>query len=115
MKAYYQELPAKFENVGNGSIRYRMNIQEDVSDEDVITYFCDEFIIWKNERAELVRVVIESLFGNGIEQKLLNDFNAAQAGILHQEAGQAYIDYLQVRKEIKEHIYADWSEYVIVN
>jgi hypothetical protein len=110
MKAYYQELPAKFEDVGNGSIRYRMNIQEHVSDEGVTTYSCDEFISWKNERAELVRVVIESLFGNGVEQKLINDFNAAQAGILPEEAEQAYIDYLQVRKEIKEQIHGDWSE-----
>lgn len=106
MKAYYKELPSKFEPVGNGSFLYRMNINEVVTENET-SFECDEFVVWKMEREEIVRTVIDTLFGHGIEQKLINDFNAANAGILPDSYKDAYIEYLNKRKDIKEQIKVD--------
>jgi len=49
--------------------------------------------------------VIAALYGNGYEQKLLNDYYAAIEGILPVEYKKPYIDFLNERKSIKEMIH----------
>jgi len=111
MKASYKDLPAKIQPVGNGTFLYRMNIVKQVSEEGEISYTCDEFQINHLTREEMVRQVIADLYGNGVEQKLMNDYNAAELGLLDETDKIPYLNYLANRKIIKEQIYADFDEY----
>lgn len=111
MKASYKDLPAKIQRVGNGTFLYRMNITELVSEEGEVSYTCDEFEINHLTREEMVRQVIADLYGNGVEQKLINDYNAAELGLLDEADKIPYLNYLANRKIIKEQIHADFDEY----
>jgi hypothetical protein len=57
-------------------------------------------------REKITECVMAALYGNGYEQKLINDYNAAKAGLLGPEYEQPYLDFLSQRKLIKEEIYA---------
>lgn len=114
MKASYKDLPAKIQPVGNGTFLYRMNITEQVIEkegEGEVSYTCDEFQINLLTREEMVRQVIADLYGNGVEQKLINDYNAAELGLLDEPNKIPYLNYLANRKIIKEQIHADFDEY----
>jgi len=62
---------------------------------------------------KITEAAIAALWGNGIEQKLLNDYNASLLGVLPAAAGQLYLDFLQQRKALKEQIDADSRLYNI--
>lgn len=113
MRASYKDLPAKIEPVGNGNFLYRMNIIPVTNQDDEVYFECDEFeIVGTPSREDIVRTVINVIYGNGIEQKLINDYNASILGILDNSAGDDYMQYLEDRKDLKEKIYADWGEYL---
>lgn len=113
MKASYKDLPAKIVAVGNGSFLYRQNIVEVTNQEDEVSYECDEFVIaGAISREDIVRTVINDLYGQGLEQKLINDYNASVNGILPVGAGNEYLSYLEDRKVIKQTILDDWNEYL---
>ena len=73
-----------------------------------IKYKCFEVVVWQTvTKTKITSAVIEAIWGNGIEQKLLNDYNAASMGLLDESYLEKYSTFLKDRKEIKEKISAD--------
>ena len=118
---FYQEEPLKLEAVGNGSYLYRWNIQEEEVEalspkkEEVETktqWKCYEIVVWATlDRNKITEAVIDAIWGKGIEQKLQNDYNAVQFGILAQEAAEPYKQFLVERDIIKSQVNAVCVEY----
>lgn len=130
-RAFYDHKPAVFEAVGNGSIIYRWDIKKELTEQiedlafgigepitatDVEHYSCKEVVVWETVTAnKIVREVIDSEWGEGIEEKMLNDYNAAQLGILDESYIDTYKQFLTERKALKEQIDADCAKYNIAN
>ena len=55
----------------------------------------------------IFETLITELYPQNIEQKLLNDYNAANAGIESKEKAQPYIDFLETRKSLRATVDAD--------
>jgi hypothetical protein len=115
--AYYDTKPAIFEPVGDGSYRYRWDIQEvempamEPESAPRTQWACKEVIVWATvTREKITAAVIAALWDSDYEAKLLNDYNAAKEGIFGKD-GQKYIDryttFLNERKAIKEQVNAD--------
>lgn len=102
MKANYTNKPDTIEAVGNGSTRFRYNIVE--ADRG---YNCEEVIIYGAVTAEkVIAALIAELWGNGIEQKLINDYNEFKAGLSdNADAETKYLDFLRKRKVLKEFVH----------
>ena len=81
MKANYDHMPEAIEAVGNGSHLINYNI-EPVEQEGKTSYNCNQVVVWSLAKDEIKRAIINEEFPHDIEQKLINDFNAANAGIL---------------------------------
>lgn len=107
--AHYDNQPSKYQAMGDGSYKYRWAIEEVVATDDVAAHWkCLEVVVWGTvTRKLLTQEVIEALWGKGVEEKLLNDYNAAQLEILDESYIQIYKDFLNERKDIKEMINAD--------
>ena len=110
--AFYDNQPAVFEAVGNGSYAYRWGMEQiQVANHDETTsvkYKCFEAVVWGTvTKDKITRSVIEAQWGNGIEQKMLNDYNAASMGVLESSYVDKYHDFLIERKSLKEQIAAD--------
>ena len=113
----FDKKPAILESVGNGSYFYRFNIREHVSDDEAMpdTFDADEVVVWSPITAnKITEAVIGYLWPPNYEQKLINEYNAAQIGqygsLLDSEAQNkvnAYRTFLQERAAIKAHIDAD--------
>lgn len=125
-KKRFENKPFTFERYDKNKLQYRFNIEqveETVVDEDEAEkveecYYAHEVIIpLPIEREELVERVINHLWGNGVEQKLINDYNSAQRQIIDKEEAniftQRYDQFLEQRKEIKEEVNRDMKEYRI--
>lgn len=113
--AFYDKRPAAFEAVGNSSFVYRWEIKEITNEiNNETSYKCFEVIVWGTVTYDkLMEMVINALWGNGIEQKLINDFNAANEGILDESYIEKYKDFLNARKRIKDQIKKDCVTYNI--
>ena len=94
MQAFYDNKPSKLEAIGNGSFAYRYNIQEvekpAQSDNTETTeqaqgqtqWVCEEVIVWSPLSAnKITEKVLTEKFENNFEQKLVNEYNAAQLGL----------------------------------
>lgn len=92
MIAFYDNQPAKLEAVGNGSYVYRFNIQkvekpatvepsELASDDEAPVqeqWKCEEATVWAPLSSnKITETVITEKWDNNREQKLVNEFNAA--------------------------------------
>ena len=55
----------------------------------------------------ILETLITEMYPQNIEQKLLNDYNAANAGIEDKEKAQPYIDFLGTRKSLRAMVEAD--------
>lgn len=125
MKAYYDQLPNAFEEVGNGSVRYRFNItqitSQNTESEDTPTtqYLCDEVIVWKPLSSnKITQAVIGELWQSDYEQKLINEFNAANLGLIDGSKTSAaakvkianYKAFLSDRDAIKAQVDKDCAE-----
>lgn len=130
MQAFYDHKPSALEAVGNGSYLYRWELEEvaapamgaAASDEqakalpessDIRTQWrCREVTVYEPLTAnKLTLAVIESIWGGGIEQKMLNDWNAVQLGILPEAPyKENYVNFLTERKRLKEEIDALFDE-----
>lgn len=132
-RAFYDEMPSTLEAVGNGSYLYRWDIQEEVkpasehSDADSETanvqdsgtqYSCLEVVVWSPVSSNaILEAVISALWPNNREQKLINDYNAAQLGCFGTKTGEkaqsainAYKAFLTQRDAIKAQVDADCEE-----
>ena len=128
MQAYYDNQPKKLEAVGNGSFRYRYNIREEEkpvqASENSETaqeaqaqpqWVCEEVTVWAPLSANKIteKVLTERWDGN-YEQKLVNEYNSAQMGLLSEEEAaariEAYRAFLTERTALKSQVDADCAE-----
>ena len=129
MQAFYDNQPKKLEAVGDGSFRYRFNIREEENpaqgSENSETseqaqaqtqWVCEEVTVWAPLSANKIteKVLTERWDGN-YEQKLLNEYNAANLGMIPdkeetEKCRQAYTDFLRRRAELKNEIDAFCAE-----
>lgn len=128
MQAFYDNQPKKLEAVGNGSFRYRYNIREEEKpvqeSENSETaqeaqaqpqWVCEEVTVWAPLSANKIteKVLTERWDGN-YEQKLVNEYNSAQMGLLSKEEAaariEAYRAFLTERTALKSQVDADCAE-----
>lgn len=128
MQAFYDNQPKKLEAVGNGSFRYRYNIREEEkpvqASENSKTaqeaqaqpqWVCEEVTVWAPLSANKIteKVLTERWDGN-YEQKLVNEYNSAQMGLLSEEEAaariEAYRAFLTERTALKSQVDADCAE-----
>lgn len=130
--AFYDHQPSVFEAVGNGSIRYRFNIQEVEAENTQVSgeepqqgetptqWQCDEVVVFAPLSAnKITQAVISHKWDSDQEQKLINEYNAANLGLIggsktSDEAKakiNAYKDFLNERASLKTQIDADCAEY----
>lgn len=131
-RAYYDTKPPKLEAVGNGNYLYRWDIQEEevqhemmqegeeepVSSVKKVQYSCNEVTVWAPVTAnKITEAVISSLVDTNREQKLVNEYNAANLGMYGAKTGDeaknridAYKAYLTERSTLKAQVDADCEE-----
>lgn len=128
MQAFYDNQPKKLEAVGNGSFRYRYNIREEEKPVQASEYsetaqeaqaqpqwVCEEVTVWAPLSANKIteKVLTERWDGN-YEQKLVNEYNSAQMGLLSEEEAaariEAYRAFLTERTALKSQVDADCAE-----
>lgn len=120
MQAYYDNKPSVLEAVGNGSYRYRWQIEEveapTMPDEEPRTQWqCNEVIVWTPLSSnKITEAVLTQVYPNNYEQKLINEYNAALMGMYDEETRQrkitAYTEFLTERNALKAQIDADCKE-----
>ena len=137
--AFYDNKPSKLEAVGNGSYLYRWNIQEvtteseekketaaedgaEVQAENAPQFSCEEVSVWEPLTSnKITEAVITSKWDANYEQKLVNEYNAAQLGLYGAKTSEeakahikAYTDYLTERAALKTQVDTDCAEFGIV-
>ncbi|MBE6177410.1 MAG: hypothetical protein E7149_02755 [Rikenellaceae bacterium] len=119
--AIYDNKPSIFEANGDGSYTYRWNIKEveiaagGESEETATKWECEEVIVWGTVTSDkLTEAVIGKMCPVGREQKLINEFNAANLGVYGaktstaaQEKIAAYKSFLTERDALKARVDAD--------
>lgn len=123
MKAFYDNKPSKLEAVGNGAFRYRYNIEEvipELTDENLgdlhtSQWVCEEVEVWLPLSSnKITSAVISDKWEKNYEQKLVNEYNAAQLGVITGDEAQArvaaYTEFLSARAALKEQVDADCAE-----
>lgn len=119
--AIYDNKPSIFEANGDGSYTYRWNIKEveiaagGESEETATKWECKEVIVWGTVTSDkLTEAVIGKMCPVGREQKLINEFNAANLGVYGaktstaaQEKIAAYKSFLTERDALKAQVDAD--------
>lgn len=119
--AIYDNKPSMFEANGDGSYTYRWGIKEvevadgNGSEETTKKWECEEVIVWGTVTSDkLTEAVIGKVCPIGREQKLINEFNAANLGVYGakssaeaQEKITAYKDFLTERNALKAQVDAD--------
>lgn len=125
--AYYDSKPSKLEAVGNGSYLYRFNIEEVVPEliegeeqqERTSQWKCDEVTVWLPLTSnKITEAVIATICPASHEQKLVNEFNAANLGMIgagktSDEAKLAiakYKEFLTNRQALKAQVDEDCEE-----
>lgn len=128
MIAFYDNQPTKLEAVGNGSYLYRFNILKiekpatvetneiDVTEET--QWECEEVTVWLPLSSnKITEAVITEKWDNNQEQKLVNEFNAAQIGLFGAKTSEeaktridAYKTYLTERAYLKAQVDSDCIE-----
>lgn len=121
MQAFYDNKPSKFEAVGNGSFLYRYNIKQveqpatQEGDEPRKQWSCEEVTVWSPVSSnKITEAVITDRYPSDKEQKLINEYNAVQLGIITGEEAEAkiaaYKAFLEDRAELKRQVDADCAE-----
>ena len=116
---------SRLEAVGNGSYLYRWDIHTELQEqpsedgEGVTTrlvWVAEEVTVWMPLTPNrITAAVITEAFPADYEQKLLNEYNAANLGMIPDAAEtekrrQAYTDFLRRRAELKKEIDAFCAE-----
>ena len=110
MKAIYDNQPEVLGELGNGAYRYRWNISEVEMemghDEVAKKWQCEEVTVWPTLTAnKITKAVIAELWPSDYEQKLVNEYNAAQLGVYDEATAtkkvEQYRTFLVERNRIK--------------
>lgn len=115
MQAFYDHKPSVLEAVGNGSHLYHWDIKEMELqiDETIITQWqCQEVSVWMPLTSnKITQAVINELWSSDYEQKLINEYNAAQMGVYDEDTAlakvAAYKAFLAERNAVKSQVDAD--------
>lgn len=116
MRVLYDNRPEVLGALGNGAYRYRWNIEQvqtEVGEGEYITQWaCEEVTVWPTLTAnKITKAVISELWPSDYEQKLVNEYNAAQLGVYDAEKAEAkvaqYRAFLAEREAIKAQVDAD--------
>ena len=131
MLAFYDNKPSVLEAVGNGSYKYRFDITEktpetvttssddsNAQEEQKTQWQCQEVIVWSPVTSnKITEAVITEVCDHNYEQKLVNEYNAAQLGLYGSKTGEeakkhiaAYTEYLNTRAALKAQVDADCAE-----
>ena len=130
--ANYDNKPSVFEAVGNGSYLYRFDIQEvqpteaaseeqaqeAQAQEQKSHWECEEVTVWAPVTAnKITQAVIAHICPADREQKLVNEYNAAQLGLYGAKTSAeakariaAYQEFLETRAALKAQVDADCAE-----
>lgn len=121
MQAFYDHKPSVLEAVGNGSYKYRWDIVEmeqpahEEGGEPTTQWKCQEVTVWAPVTSnKITEAVINELWDSNYEQKLVNEYNAAQLGVYDEETAAAkvaaYKAFLTERNAVKTQVDADCAE-----
>lgn len=132
MLAFYDNKPSVLEAVGDGSYKYRFDITEKTPEtvatssddsnaqegEQRTQWQCQEVTVWSPVTSnKITEAVITEVCDHNYEQKLVNEYNAAQLGLYGSKTGEeakkhiaAYTEYLNIRAALKAHVDADCAE-----
>lgn len=121
MVAFYDMKPSKLEAVGNGSYVYRYNIEEftpetsEGEEPRAAQWKCEEVTVWSPVTSnKITEAVISEKWDGNYEQKLVNEYNAAQLGLYDKDEAaarvQAYRDFLSERSALKAQVDTDCAE-----
>ena len=127
MQAFYDNKPSVLEAVGNGSYRYRYDIEEVVPEltegeeqtERTSSWKCEEVVVWSPVTAnKITEKVLTERWDANYEQKLVNEYNSAQMGLLSEEEAAArtetYRAFLSERTVLKALVDRDCEKLGIV-
>ena len=105
MKASYNEKPQTLELMPDGYHKFRFEITEQANGEQK-QWICSEVEIHGAVSSQkIIEAVISEKWGNGVEQKLINDYNEYTLGIGSENAKTAYESFLIERKNLKEYVH----------
>lgn len=116
MKAIYDNQPEVLGALGNGAYRYRWNISEvemEMGHDEVSKKWqCEEVTVWPTLTAnKITQAVISEIWPSDYEQKLVNEFNAAQLGVYDEATAtkkvEQYRAFLVERNRIKAQVDKD--------
>ena len=119
---YYNEKPSVFEDEINGSsTRYHWDIESYEQEDQEGTHTawrCEEILVYAPFTVnKFIKAVIDAKWGNGYEEKLINEYNSAQMGLIEGEEAAAaiarYRQFLIDRAALKEKVEADCVEHGI--
>ena len=132
MLAFYDNKPSVLEAVGNGSYKYRFDITEKTPEtvttssddsnaqegEQRTQWQCEEVTVWSPVTSNnITKAVITEVCDHNYEQKLVNEYNAAQLGLYGSNTGEeakkhiaAYTEYLDTRAALKAQVDADCAK-----
>lgn len=116
-RTYSDTIPITIEKDGDGSYLYRWDVREETREmgddmSPVISYSYNEVRVWPTLTAnKILEACINALWDKDVEQKKLNDYNAAQLGILDISYIDAYREFLERRKALKEQVESDFAEW----
>ena len=121
MQAFYDHKPSVLEAVGNGSDIYRWDIVEmeqpahEEGGEPTTQWKCQEVTVWAPVTSnKITEAVISELWDSNYEQKLVNEYNAAQLGVYDEVTAAAkvaaYKAFLTERNAVKTQVDADCAE-----
>ena len=128
MLAFYDNKPSVLEAVGDGSYRYHFNIIEinpevipssdNVEDGQITQWQCQEVTVWSPVTSnKITKAVITEVCDHNYEQKLVNEYNAAQLGMYGEKTSEeaqkrinAYTEYLSTREKLKAMVDADCAK-----
>jgi hypothetical protein len=124
--AIYDSKPSVYEANGDGSFTYRWNFREvqpsETSEAQKTNWKCNEVFVWATvTREKIVAKVLSSVWDKDYEAKLINDYNAAKAGVFGKETGDEakkyisrYMEFLEERKSLKERVNADCEAFQLI-
>ena len=103
-RVYYSEEPQPLLRLGDGSWLYRWDIQGEET-EDGTRWSCLQVRLHTTPTADSVtKAAISAMWPPDIEAKLINDYNAAAAGLLTEAKAAPYRIYLSERAALKRQI-----------
>ena len=104
MKASYNELPPRLQLMPDGHTKFRFEIEE-ITSNDSTQFECREVDIKGAVTADkVIEAAIADKWGNGVEQKLINDYNEFKLTGENPEAEAAYLAFLTERRELKNEV-----------